>query len=128
MSRSNASLDALQAMLSFDAGLELLHEPSEIERFSRDAFDYSPVLAERLASCRADLVVRPADIAAVERLAAACAIHRVPLTVRAAGTGNYGQCVPLEGGVVMLTSSLRAIQNIDTKTGVVTVERLEEHW
>ena len=122
MSSSNASLEALQAMLSFDAGLELLHEPSEIERFSRDAFDYSPVLAERLASCRADLVVRPADVAAVERLAAACAIHGVPLTVRAAGTGNYGQCVPLEGGVVMLTSSLRAIHNIDDKTGVVTVE------
>ena len=35
------------------------------------------------------------------RLAAACARHRVPLTVRGGGTGNYGQAVPLAGGVVL---------------------------
>ncbi len=34
------------------------------------------------------------------RVAAACARHRVPLTVRGGGTGNYGQAVPLEGGVL----------------------------
>ena len=31
------------------------------------------------------------------RVAAACARHRVPLTVRGGGTGNYGQAVPLAG-------------------------------
>ncbi len=34
-------------------------------------------------------------------VAAACARHRVPLTLRGGATGNYGQCVPLEGGVVL---------------------------
>ncbi|MBN9022321.1 MAG: FAD-binding oxidoreductase, partial [Rhizobiales bacterium] len=33
--------------------------------------------------------------------AAACARHHVPLTVRGGGTGNYGQAVPLAGGVVL---------------------------
>ena len=36
--------------------------------------------------------------------------HGVPLTVRGAGTGNYGQCVPLDGGVVMLTTGLQRIR------------------
>ena len=43
----------------------------------------------------------PRDKADVMRIAAACARHRVPLTVRGGGTGNYGQAVPLAGGVVL---------------------------
>jgi FAD/FMN-containing dehydrogenase len=50
---------------------------------------------------RPDLVVRPRDAGEVLRLAAVCARRRVPLTVRGGGTGNYGQCVPLHGGIVM---------------------------
>ena len=41
------------------AGLELLQKSSDLQRFSRDAFDYSPVLKARLEHCQADLVVRP---------------------------------------------------------------------
>ena len=121
MGRSVA-LIALRNDLSHDPDLVLMDDPVELERYSRDAFDYSPVLISRLASCRADLVVRPQTLEAVERLASACAQHRVPLTVRGAGTGNYGQCVPMEGGVVMLTTALRQVRTIDPHTGIVTVE------
>ena len=48
----------------------------------------------------ADVVVTPRDEGEVVRVAAACAKHRIPLTVRAGGTGNYGQCTPLEGGEI----------------------------
>ena len=99
-----------------------MSEPAELQRNSRDAFDYSPVLTPRLEPCRAELVARPRTVEAVERLASACSTHQVPLTLRGSGTGNYGQCVPLEGGVVMLTSALRQIRSIDPATGVVTVE------
>ena len=74
------------------AGLELLQKSSDLQRFSRDAFDYSPVLKARLEHCQADLVVRPSDVEAVEALAAACFRHRVPLTLRGTGTGNYCRC------------------------------------
>ena len=40
------------------------------------------------------------------RVAALCARHRVPLTVRAGGTGNYGQAVPLQGGVLLDITAL----------------------
>ena len=102
--------------------LVLLQDPAELQRFSRDAYDYSPVLKAQLDHCQADLVVRPSSVAAVEALAAACYRHRVPLTLRGTGTGNYGQSVPLEGGVVMLTTALQRVRSIDPQTGVVTVE------
>ena len=102
MARAEA-LIALRQALSAVPDLELSSEPAELQRNSRDAFDYSPVLTPRLEPCRAELVARPRSVEAVERLASACATHQVPLTLRGSGTGNYGQCVPLEGGVVMLS-------------------------
>jgi FAD/FMN-containing dehydrogenase len=80
----------LEGLLEELTGLEQLsvwRDPADLERFSRDAYDYSPVLLERLRSCRADLVVRPESVAAVMAVAAACARHQVPLTLRGAGTG-----------------------------------------
>lgn len=68
---------------------------------SRDFFWFSPILKPLLEGRQADLVVRPRDKADVVRVAAAAARHRIPLTVRGGGTGNYGQAVPLAGGVVL---------------------------
>ena len=115
-------MDALKEDLRQVAGLELLQKTSELQRFSRDAFDYSPVLHAQLDRCQADLVVRPLNVEAVASLAAACFRHQVPLTLRGTGTGNYGQSVPLQGGVVMLTSALNKVRHIDRQTGTVTVE------
>ena len=119
---SDASLSALLGDLRTIEGLELLTDAADLQRFSRDAYDYSPVLQPQLSSRQADLVVRPASVAAVEALAGACAHRGVPLTLRGAGTGNYGQSVPLEGGVVMLCTALRQVRELDEATGVVTVE------
>ena len=121
MTRSEA-LFALRQDLVIVPELDLLDDPGQLARCSRDAYDYSPVLSPKLERARAQLVSRPKSVAAVEQLAAACARHGVPLTVRGSGTGNYGQCVPLDGGVVMLTTGLQRIRSLDPSTGVVTVE------
>ena len=121
MTRSEALL-ALRQDLASVPELDLLDDPGQLVRCSRDAYDYSPVLSHELEGARAQLVSRPKSVAAVEQLAAACARHGVPLTVRGSGTGNYGQCVPLDGGVVMLTTGLQRIRSLDPSTGVVTVE------
>ncbi|MEB3322358.1 MAG: FAD-binding protein, partial [Synechococcaceae cyanobacterium] len=81
--------------------LELIREPGARERLSRDFFEYSPVLRPLLEGRVAQLVVRAATVEQVRVVAGACARRQVPLTVRGAGTGNYGQCVPLAGGVVL---------------------------
>ena len=121
MTRLEALLSLRQDLASVPE-LDLLDDPGQLVRCSRDAYDYSPVLSPKLEGARAQLVSRPTSVAAVEQLAAACARHGVPLTVRGSGTGNYGQCVPLDGGVVMLTTGLQRIRSLDPSTGVVTVE------
>ncbi|MDB5639550.1 MAG: hypothetical protein JWP51_4458 [Bradyrhizobium sp.] len=90
-----------------------------VQRRSRDFFWYSPILNEQLNGKSADLIVSPSDEADVVRVVAACARHRVPLTVRAGGTGNYGQAVPLEGGVLLDITALAAIEW--TRPGLVRV-------
>ena len=81
-----------------------------VRRRSRDFFWYSPVLNEQLHGKAADILVTPRDEADVIAIASACARLRLPLTVRAGATGNYGQAVPLEGGVLMDITGLNAIE------------------
>jgi FAD/FMN-containing dehydrogenase len=116
-------IEALAAALRQRApDLPLVEEPGELSRLSRDFHDYSPVLAPLLAGCRAQLAARPTRVAHVRAAAAACARHGVPLTVRGAGTGNYGQCVPLIGGLVLDLSGLDRLRHLDPETGVLTAE------
>ncbi|MFM7634122.1 MAG: FAD-binding oxidoreductase [Cyanobacteriota bacterium] len=94
----------------------------ELQRLSRDYFDYSPVLVPLLEGRQADLVVKAGSLEQVVLVAGACARQRVPLTVRGAGTGNYGQCVPLQGGVVLDLAGLNRLRRLEPATGVVEVE------
>jgi FAD/FMN-containing dehydrogenase len=68
---------------------------------SRDFHWYSPVLTSQLERCIAEIVVQPRTEAEIEAVAAAAAKHRIPVTLRGGGTGNYGQSVPLKGGIVL---------------------------
>src|SRR5713101_10155258 len=81
--------------------IPILEDPGSLRIRSRDFFWFSPILKESLEDKRAEIVVVPRDKADVMRLAAACAKHRVALTVRGGGTGNYGQAVTPAGGVVL---------------------------
>lgn len=101
----------------FKAGLDGIrfHDDEKyLASRSRDYFWYSPILDEQLKDVTGDLIVIPQTIDEVIRIAALVARHKVPLTLRGGGTGNYGQCVPLEGGVVMdLTRLSRVIEITD---------------
>jgi FAD/FMN-containing dehydrogenase len=81
--------------------LDWVTDTSRIARLSQDFSWFSPVLKRQLAGKVADAVVRPRNEDEVKRLVSLCATLRIPLTVRGTGTGNYGQSVPLHGGVVV---------------------------
>ena len=87
---------------------------------SRDYFWYSPVLNKQLHGKSADIVATPRNEADVIRVAAACAKLRIPLTPRGAATGNYGQAVPRQGGVLL---DLTAMTKVEwQKPGLVRCE------
>jgi hypothetical protein len=115
--RSRYPLDAFLADI---AGIAASTDTTDRRRRSRDYFWYSPILYEQLKDKVADVVVTPRDEAEVVRVAAACARHRIPLTVRGGATGNYGQCVPLAGGVVLDMAALDRIEW--QKPGLVRVQ------
>lgn len=101
-------------------GIEIITEPERITKLSLDYYHFSPVLQPKLEDKRGDLVVLPSNEEEVIQIAKTCVKYRVPLTIRGAGTGNYGQCVPLQGGVILDTTKMNKI--ISLKQGVAWVE------
>jgi FAD/FMN-containing dehydrogenase len=93
-------------------GIACLTGADDLRAKARDYYWYSPVLAELLEDCRADIVVLPATEAEVVRIAAAAARLRLQITVRGGGTGNYGQAVPIQGGIVLETTRLDKVVEI----------------
>lgn len=94
-------------------GLRCYDDPKQVEARSRDYYWYSPILSAELDGKTGQLVVMPETEDDVIRIAAAAARHGVPLTVRGGGTGNYGQCVPLEGGAILDITRLNRIIEIE---------------
>jgi FAD/FMN-containing dehydrogenase len=109
------------AALMADIGdVPIITEEKVVRRRSRDFFWYSPILNVELAEKFAEIIVIPRDEADIVTTVRACVAHGVPLTVRAAGTGNYGQAVPLKGGVLLDVTGLSRI--LWSKPGVVRVQ------
>jgi FAD/FMN-containing dehydrogenase len=98
-------------------GLELIDQPVLLRQRSRDFYWYSPILKRELDGKAAELIVVPRSLDEVVRVAAACARFRVPLGVRGGATGNYGQMVPLQGGVLLDMARLDRTLWIDKGRG-----------
>lgn len=92
--------------------LDIDENPVSVRAKSRDFFWYSPVLKARLDHVTADFVVAPKTEAEVIEVLKVCYAHDVPVTVRGAGTGNYGQAMPLAGGCILHLHALNRIKQI----------------
>jgi len=97
--------------------IPLITDPARVRQKSRDFYWYSPLLKEALDGVSADLVAVARDEADVIAVLRACYAREVPVTVRAGGTGNYGQAMPLKRGVVLDVSALNRVKWI--KPGAV---------
>jgi FAD/FMN-containing dehydrogenase len=112
--------DNAAAALAALAHLDVDDKEVSVRAKSRDFFWYSPVLKDRLDHVTADFVVSPRSEAEVIEVLRTCYRHDVPVTTRGAGTGNYGQAMPLEGGCVMHLRNMNAVKQI--APGRVVVE------
>ena len=97
-------------------GLQIEDNPAIVKQKSRDFFWYSPVLKRQLDEVTGDMVVTVRDEAEVVRVLAACFRHDIPVTTRGAGTGNYGQAMPLSGGVVLNLAEMNKVRSINPGT------------
>lgn len=74
------------------------------------------------ASRRPDAVVFAESTADVARTLRFASQRKIPVTARGAGCGYVGGCVPSKGGIVVSTSRMNRILEIDPADGVAVVE------
>jgi FAD/FMN-containing dehydrogenase len=108
--------NALAAAIPAD---RILTQPEAVERVSKDFYWYSPVLEKQLKDKTAEIAVIPKSLDELKAVVALAYEHDIPTTVRGAGTGNYGQAVPLYGGLVIDLSGLDRILEINPAGYVV---------
>jgi len=99
----------------------VLTAPQVLDRLSHDFYWYSPILRPKLVAKVADVAVQPRDTAELMAVLEYAGRQEVPVTVRGAGTGNYGQCVPLEGGILLDLTLMDRLEEI-TSDGVAVCQ------
>ncbi|MCB8881603.1 FAD-binding oxidoreductase [Acidisoma cellulosilytica] len=105
----SAKIQALKTRLD---GIAVEDDPALVRKKSRDFYWYSPVLKRVLDSVLGEIVVTPKTEDEVVRTLAAAFALDIPVTPRGAGTGNYGQAMPLAGGMVLDLHELSGIKDI----------------
>lgn len=83
------------------AGIEMTMDPRRIRVKSRDRYAVSPLLRTMLEGKQADIVVTPKSLDELKRVVSAAVRYRIPITERGGGSANYGQSVPLRGGILL---------------------------
>jgi FAD/FMN-containing dehydrogenase len=110
-------IDRLRADLGEEA---VSTDPTRLARASVDWAHMSPILKAKLPAGRADVVVTPQSAHEIPVVVRHAYELGVPVTARGTGLGNYGQAIPLHGGMVLDVSRCRRIVRIDD--GLVTAE------
>ncbi len=93
-------------------GIPLEENPQILRQKSRDFYWYSPVLKRQLDAVVADCLAGPRTEDELLLVLGACFRNDVPVTVRGTGTGNYGQAMPLAGGLLLDLSAMNRVRHI----------------
>ncbi|MEZ4621026.1 MAG: FAD-binding oxidoreductase [Caldilineaceae bacterium] len=108
----------------------LITDRSQLDNNSRDCYWYSPVLKPQLDKKVGDLIVRPGTVDELIAVIKIAFRAKIPITMRGAATGNYGQSVPLHGGLVINTKRLDRIleltldyARVEAGTLLITMEK-----
>jgi FAD/FMN-containing dehydrogenase len=95
--------------------------PAIVDRLSKDFYWYSPILKAKLQAKVGEVAVQPVSVEEILAVARYAGEHRIPITVRGSGTGNYGQSIPLEGGIVLDLQLMDKLEEI-TADGVAVCQ------
>lgn len=86
--------------------------PALVKQKSRDFYWYSPTLKRQLDHVAGDIIVSPTSEDEVRQVLASAFELGIPVTPRGTGTGNYGQAMPLAGGVVLDLSNFNKVLSV----------------
>ncbi|WP_214403825.1 FAD-binding oxidoreductase [Pseudonocardia lacus] len=103
---------------SIAGSISVSTDRAQLVKVSSDWSRMSPVLQEKVPAGRyvADAVVRPTRPEQVAQVLAVAYRHDVPVTPRGAGTGNYGQATPFDGGILLDLRGLDSFRLTDDGT------------
>jgi FAD/FMN-containing dehydrogenase len=111
-----ALLDALSAALGEAA---VVRDATTVARSLKDNSWLSPILSEHFAQRRvdddgivADAVVTPNTVDELRAVISLAVRHDTPMTLRGGGTTNFGQSLPLHGGIVIDVRRLNRILSL----------------
>lgn len=112
-----ALLDALAAALGDEA---VVRDRETVAKSLKDNSWLSPTLSEHFAQRRADddggivadAVVTPESVEALRTTISLAVRHDTPMTLRGGGTTNFGQSLPLHGGIVVDVRRLNRIISV----------------
>jgi FAD/FMN-containing dehydrogenase len=107
--RPRYDIDGLKAKL---AGIKTEDNANLVRQKSRDFYWYSPTLKRQLDHVVGDIIVSPVSEQEVVRVLAAAHELGIPVTPRGTGTGNYGQAMPLSGGIVLDLSGMNTVLTV----------------
>jgi FAD/FMN-containing dehydrogenase len=91
---------------------QVITESGPLQHGSRDFYWFSPVLKRELGDKVADVIARPRTVEQLTQVVALAVRERIPITPRGAGTGNYGQAIPLQRGLIVSTKGLVRILDL----------------
>lgn len=119
---SGSTSAAIRALADLLGPKHVISEQAEVQRFLKDNSWLSPILSQHLQELKAggdgglldvDGVVSPATAGELAETIRCCYELGVAMTVRGKGTSNFGQSIPLQGGVIIDLQRLNRILNVE---------------
>ncbi|MBV9119873.1 MAG: FAD-binding oxidoreductase [Chloroflexi bacterium] len=121
MAIASHSHEAASEIAAIVGGQHVIEDQAAVQRFLKDNSWLSPILSQHMQDLKGDeggllpidAVVSPANVDELRQVIAVCYDRDVPMTVRGKGTSNFGQSIPLEGGIILDLQRLNRILRVE---------------
>lgn len=101
----------LNDFLQRNPGLRIIEEPEKLEYYRNDLnVDLPPLIRDLILKSLPDLILQPTTEEEILRIFEFGRKHKIPLTIRGAGTWGYGGSIPTRGGIVIDLSLMDTIE------------------
>jgi FAD/FMN-containing dehydrogenase len=130
MNETNTHIRQFSALVGEE---NVIANATEITRALRDNSWLSPLLRQYIDQRRSSegstmqvlCVVMPQDVEQLRSIIAYCVRHSIPMVARGGGTSNFGQTVPMQGGVILDMRHLAGILEVGESTITVAAGTLQ---